>query len=207
MSTATAKTALTVTGLTEVGSSLRARVARMKNLEPAMRVIAAAVDQLVDDSFRNQASPSGTPWAPLSGVTVYRRIARKKSGDRITYQMRRVMTKRGKLTKRAQGLLAPGAMQRLTDTGRLRRSLFARGEAKAVAFGASKVAYARAQHFGNPDNRMFGGAAAPIPARPFLPVERAGSKLVLMRSGAAGRLWREARAILAAYIVRGKAAP
>lgn len=57
----------------------------------------------------------------------------------------------------------------LLDTGRLRNSITTRVEQRRMVFG-SNVEYAAAQNFGNPDNRVFGGPAGPIPARPFLPV-------------------------------------
>jgi len=60
----------------------------------------------------------------------------------------------------------------LRDTGRLMNSITHRVNGDSVAV-FTDVVYAAAQQFGNPGNRMFGKAAAPIPARPFFPI-RAG---------------------------------
>jgi phage gpG-like protein len=43
-----------------------------------------------------------------------------------------------------------------------------------IASGGPAAKYAAAQQFGNPRNRMFGKAPAPIPARPMLPLRPSG---------------------------------
>ena len=57
----------------------------------------------------------------------------------------------------------------LRDTGRLAGSVNYRASRDQVVVG-SNVIYAATQQFGRADNRMFGRALAPIPARPFLPI-------------------------------------
>ncbi len=61
----------------------------------------------------------------------------------------------------------------LRDTGRLANSLHFVADAHSVAVGTD-VIYAATHQFGNPANRMFGRASAPIPARPFLPIRASG---------------------------------
>jgi len=57
------------------------------------------------------------------------------------------------------------------STGALRNSLRVSQEQGKLSL-ASPLAYAAAQQFGNPGNRLFGtGKVAPIPARSFSPVE------------------------------------
>lgn len=62
------------------------------------------------------------------------------------------------------------------DTGRLRGSMTAQADQHGVLFGSNTL-YAAAQNFGNPNNRLFGGKLAPVPARPFLPVNANGVTL------------------------------
>lgn len=187
-------------GADDVARRLTSRAERLADLRPLLNVVAAEIETLIDDSFKSQASPSGQPWQALSGVTVFRRIARKRGRDGTTYQSRRVI-RRGALTARAAKQMAPGGMKALIDTGRLRRSIFAKASGRsAVVFGAAKLPYARAQTWGNPANRMFGGAPAPIPARPFLPVNADGSK---MFGGASGRFWAALPGRVRNYVVTG----
>lgn len=61
----------------------------------------------------------------------------------------------------------------LRDTGRLMNSITHRATAEGVEV-FSDVEYAAAQQFGNPGNRMFGKAPAPIPARRFFPIAGTG---------------------------------
>ena len=44
----------------------------------------------------------------------------------------------------------------------------------AIAVGSSDGVKARVHQFGNPNNRFFGRGRAPIPARPFLPIQPSG---------------------------------
>lgn len=64
--------------------------------------------------------------------------------------------------------------QILRDTGRLLNSITHHADDTTVEVSADAV-YAAAQQFGNPDNRMFGKAPAPIPPRPFFPIDATGN--------------------------------
>lgn len=60
------------------------------------------------------------------------------------------------------------------SSGRLRASLRAELGADMSIDIKSSLPYANAQNFGNPNNRLFGGAVKPIPARPFSPISPDG---------------------------------
>jgi phage virion morphogenesis protein len=129
---------VTISGLTETEDQLREIAARLRDLRPVMEVAAADTTTLADDAFESEASPDGTPWAPLSPVT--RAIRQRKRGN--------------------------GPVRPLQDTTRLRRSITSTVGPKSFSFGTN-VVYAGAQQLGNPSNRMFGRTPAPIPARPM----------------------------------------
>lgn len=173
--------------------------ARLRNLSPVLRVAAAALDKLMDDSFARQQSPDGTPWAKLSPVTVDRRIMRTGSGSAITYRGSRLRTTRGAPTARANRYRAPGGAQALIDTGRMRRSLHADVVGNTIRFGTN-VVQGTTQFYGNPNNKMFGKARAPIPARPFMPVTPNGQP---MARGPAGAFFDKLRLQLRDYILTG----
>ncbi len=64
---------ITADGAAKVTENLRAMAARMRDLSPVMAVGAAELQTLVDDSFQQQRSPDGTPWAPHAASTAKRR--------------------------------------------------------------------------------------------------------------------------------------
>lgn len=64
-----------------------------------------------------------------------------------------------------------GSSTPLRDTGKLRASVQYQAGADSVSINVGRDDSPAAVHqFGNPSNRFFGRAAAPIPARPFLPI-------------------------------------
>lgn len=66
----------------------------------------------------------------------------------------------------------------LNDFGFLRASIESRASAAGVEVSIGRADRPATPHqFGNPLNRMFGGALAPIPARPMLPLDEAGVRL------------------------------
>lgn len=56
------------------------------------------------------------------------------------------------------------------STGALRNSFSISRQGETLSI-SSPLAYAMAQNFGNPNNKLFGGKIAPLPARPFSPVD------------------------------------
>ena len=168
---------LKVDGIDGVSTELAGIVERLLDLSPALEVVGAATVTVTDDAFENQRSPSGAEWDDLSPTTVAMRVR-----------------KRG-----------PAALpaRRLIDTSRLRQSITTRASASSFTFG-SNVVYAAAQHFGNPNNRMFGGKRAPIPPRPFFPVEMTGDGLDVMQGGDAGEHWQYVNDVVTRYITSGE---
>lgn len=64
---------ISVSGLEENQELMEDIAARLADLSPVLEVIAQDVRTAIDDSFAEQASPDGSPWAPLSRATVRRR--------------------------------------------------------------------------------------------------------------------------------------
>jgi len=85
----------------------------------------------------------------------------------------------------------------LSDTSRLRRSFTVAANAASLVFGTNAV-QARAQFFGNPNNRLFGKARAPIPARNPLPLSSDGRTLEPRA------FWDDARARLSHWLATGE---
>ncbi|WP_454842810.1 phage virion morphogenesis protein [Pseudomonas hormoni] len=57
-----------------VGKALEELIRRLGDLSPPFNDIAEYLHQSTDDRFRQKVAPDGSPWAPLSAVT----LARKK---------------------------------------------------------------------------------------------------------------------------------
>lgn len=102
----------------------------------------------VEQRFQQQADPWGQAWAPHSPVTTALRAREGKAG--------RILIK--------DRYLANSYHWRIDRAAR----------AVVIASGGPAAAYAAAQQFGNPANRMFGKAPAPIPARAMLPLREGG---------------------------------
>lgn len=98
---------VTVRGLAKAQDRIKAMAARARDMRPIMAEGAAAIVTLIDDSFRQQRAPDGTPWEPLQPETLRRR--------------------RG----------GPAGAKILIDTGRLRASNFAVSAPKSIKFGTN----------------------------------------------------------------------
>lgn len=123
------------------GSALDAWSAALADPSPALKAIGEAAREEVEQRFQTETDPWGAPWAPLSPVTI---MLRAKAGQL------------GKILQRTRNL-ANSAFWRLDETG------------KRVVVSLA-APYAPVQHFGNPNNKLFGKVKAPIPARPILPL-------------------------------------
>lgn len=135
-----------------VRSALQRLAGRLSDLTPVMEALGQVLQTATDLTFRDQRDPWGERWEELSEVT----IGRRRQGPR--------------------GDQEP---QILRDMGFLAGSLTTRASRDDLLFGTNLV-YAPVQQFGNPDNRFYNtprGAAAPIPARPFLPLRESGVDL------------------------------
>ena len=104
------------------------------------RQVADVYEALTLERFQQQDSPDGVPWAPLSPVTLQRRQKRGIAGTAI-----------------------------LRETGLLRSTVRGTyGELTAGITVGGPGSWAAVHQRGNPAN-TFGGAPAPIPARPMIP--------------------------------------
>jgi phage virion morphogenesis protein len=136
----------------QVQAALTDLIRRVTNPGPALADIGRALGNLTEDAFQAEASPFGPAWPDLSDVTKKRRAAIGKW---------------------------PGPMLQMTAGG-LAASITHGADATSAWVGASKV-YAAVHQFGQPkgaSGRTRRGAPIPwgdIPARPFLPVDRAGT--------------------------------
>lgn len=148
-----------------------ATVRRLNNLvgeirrpKTTLRAIGAHLVSRVQLTFRDQRTPWGQPWAPLSALTLERRAAPRYSGT--------IYTKRGKVKKRAARFMA--AARILEDTGLLKNSITYQLEETAVVVGTNKIQAGMLQY--GTRKRQFKGKApwGDVPARPFLPSLRPG---------------------------------
>ena len=151
---------ITVRGLTEKETQLRKMADRLRDLSPVLRVIGERFVAETVDSFRQQASPDGTAWPALSGVTVYRRLTK---GGKAAFKKRggRQRRREGALTARAGRMLSPGGIQMLVDNRDLLRGISSKAMPKSLRLSADRV-YAATHQFGRADNKMF-GHPAPTP--------------------------------------------
>lgn len=106
------------TGLDETIARLKAKSAKLHNLEPVWKRFGAEIVKKTDDSFQNSKGYDGEAWEPLSDVTIEQRVGSLKAANK--------RTKAGKLTKGAHALQtklrAPGGIKPLIDTARARNS-------------------------------------------------------------------------------------
>lgn len=68
-----------------------------------------------------------------------------------------------------------GSSTPLNDIGLLRQSVEYKADGEGVLVSVGRADRPAAPHqFGNPKNRMFGKALAPLPARPMMPIDDTG---------------------------------
>ena len=125
-------------GLTEAQQHMAQRAARMRNLAPALRVVAAEIEQRTDDAFRDSKSPYGELWPKLAPSTLLSRAAKLPGAKRTG--------KAGGLTKGAQrkrekaisayNAGTGGIFKPLVDTGRMRGSVRVRVRGNELEFAA-----------------------------------------------------------------------
>ena len=116
-----------------------------KNLKPVMTEIGGELLDTARQSFEDEAAPDGTPWTPLSAVTLLEREEKGFVRDDGTAQM----------LQRTRHLLRSIQVSDVTNT--------------SVAVGTN-VVYAATHQFGRDakPGRGVPFAGAAIPARPFL---------------------------------------
>jgi phage gpG-like protein len=152
-------------GLAEAIAHLEAVQARARDLSPVLSVAAADTVALIDDAFESGVSPNGSPFAALATST--QRQRRKGRGT--------------------------GANKILVDTSRLRNSVNATGDARALKFGTN-VGYGLFHQIGT--RRM--------QRRPYLPIDGSPGGFTLTQTGTAGPHWAAVRANIKHYILTGE---
>jgi phage gpG-like protein len=181
--------------------------ARLKGgLAPVMAVIAETLVSVTVESFTKQASPMGEPWAPLRPVTQARRLTK-------TQRKLMVPRKRGRNAGRGIALAGHLASQKaLVDKGFLRASIHGKTGPNTAAVATNDVR-ARVHQFGNPKNRFPNGPGgrrkgagplAPIPARPFMPMDKNGR--LMLPPGLRAELFHMLRMAIADGIVAKRGA-
>ncbi len=117
--------------------------------------------------FKEQRAPDGTPWAPLSPMTIWKRAYKRLGSYRNTL-------KRKKLLHTSKYKKFTTSMKILQDTGRLRGSISFRAEGAAAVIG-SGLRYARVHQLGGKTE----DGKYNIPARPFLGLSSSGRQDVV----------------------------
>ena len=143
----------------EVKQALAALQQHLNNMQPAMKKIGETIMERAKRRFDTSTAPDGTPWQPLSAVTLG--IISGRLGS--SYQK-----KDGSLNK--EGLAKMGARKPLVDTHTLSRQFFVSADQNSASVYNSE-AYAAIHQFGGMAGR---NRQVKIPARPFLPVNAAG---------------------------------
>lgn len=129
--------------------------------------IGAILEQSTTERFEEEKSPKGEPWEPITDTTIIaraRRKTRKKDGTSS------FLTKKGKLSARAQRIISNAAI--LKDSGRLMRSISSKARPEGVAVGTNLI-YGAIQQLGGKAGR---GKKVKIPARPFLGISSKDDK-------------------------------
>lgn len=126
---------------------LESAMAAAGDIRAPMDAVGLLFAERARGTFVAQQDPWGGPWAPLSPVTLARRRDEAVEGATI-----------------------------LRDTSTLLNSLMHAPDATGVDIRIGNTNRpAQVHQFGNPNNRFFGKALAPIPARPMLPIRGDGS--------------------------------
>jgi phage gpG-like protein len=196
--------------------ALNASASKMRNLTPAMRVSARRLEKLIDDSFDLQSAPTSKPWDELAESTKYARVLdhlygrqrgrkqatakSKRSGGRVSYGRTRgekaseTQGKIKKLTRKqsAKATKYMNTMKILIDTGRLRKSWYAKAMPWGIRYG-TKVVYAGTHQAGRES----------VPARPMAPVEWKGGRWVFMTTGRVTRFLQQVREDIFRYVNKG----
>lgn len=143
----------------DVKQALAALQQRLNNMQPAMEEIGEALMERTKYRFETSMAPDGTPWQPLSAVTLG--IISGRLGS--SYKK-----KDGSLNKK--GLTKMGGRKPLVDTHTLSRQFFVSADQNSASVYNSE-AYAAIHQFGGMAGR---NRQVKIPARPFLPVSASG---------------------------------
>lgn len=138
----------------EVISMLERLQARSDDMTPVMTRIGALYERRVLENFSKESAPDGTPWTPLSEVTMHMGLAKNKGWQPV----RRGLSARGKRYLQGKKILF--------EKGYLQQSIHFQADSDSVTIGSSgSIPYAAIQQFGGKAGR---GRKVTIPARPYL---------------------------------------
>lgn len=169
--------------LTDRIAIIAAKARRARDLMPALRAGAQVVALLIDDSFRGQRSPDGSPWVPDKPSTIARKGSRKANID--TGRMRASVSARAE---------APNAIVFGTNA---KYAAFAQ-------FGAKQAGRLKRAAYKPPPKREAGTAwKRRSPARPFLPAAPGGG---WPNRGPAARALEKIKTLVLDWIRNGKLA-
>ena len=128
------------------------------DLTPTMQAIGAFYERRVVESFKAQATPDGTPWQPLSEVTLHLGLARNKGWK-----------KNGYLSTKGTRYLSDKRI--LWEHGGLEGSVHSQASQTSVTIGTGgHIPYAAIHQLGGKAAR---GRKVTIPARQYLALNRA----------------------------------
>lgn len=165
--------AITVEALPENRTTLESLGRLMlsfSDVKPALRGIGNAMVARAQLTFRDQRDPWGTPWAPLSVVTLLRRAEKRTKGGAYTRR-----SKGQPKTLKGSAVKMIGSGKALLDTGRLRNSITFKITGSSSVSVGTNVVYAGMLQYGA-KARAFKGVApwGDVPARAFLPSRKPG---------------------------------
>lgn len=136
---------------------------RAKDLTPTMQAIGLFYERRVIENFKNQSSPNGTPWKPLSAATLMMGLGRKKGWN-----------KSGGLSAKGKRYLQGKRI--LWESGDLEGSVHSQAGKTSVTIGTGgHLPYPAIQQLGGKAGR---GRKVTIPAREYLALNR-GTELEL----------------------------
>ena len=182
----------------ELAARLKEMQGRAKNPGPALKVGAALLSTLVDDTFRDSTSPAGEQWKPLAPSTLLKR-ALSRGGKRRA--VRRSKSKGFSvgvdlgLSKKA--MLNISNVKPLVDTAKGRNSIRVRARGQTITLSTNR-GYMGA-HLGGDTKRQ----PPRPPRRAWAPFLWDGSTWVFDERGKGGAWLRDLRARVRRYVLTG----
>jgi phage virion morphogenesis protein len=146
----------------EVKASLQKLQGRFGNLKSALNEVGQRYERRLLEGWARGETPDGTPWQPLSAITLQLQLHKGKGFKKTGY-----LTAAGRKYLQSKSLLV--------QSGRMRKRLHYQADATAMTIGISGIPYAAIHQFGGMAGR---GRKVKIPARPWLAVN-SGTSLAL----------------------------
>jgi phage gpG-like protein len=145
----------------EVIAMLERLQSRSDDMTPVMTRIGALYERRVLENFAKESAPDGTPWTPLSEVTMHMGLAKNKGWQPV----RKGLSARGKRYLQGKKILF--------ESGDLQQSIHFQADSDSVTIGSSgSIAYAAIQQLSGKAGR---GRKTFIPAREYLAMNEGGN--------------------------------